>query len=109
MSINHRVHIDPLKRLESSGECMLCKGRSIPEKSQKKVKLIICKCLGKGRDVFHTRRKKKRKYVHKIEKIQEEGGVSRGILVCTKQKSGGGDACHQEKKKKKIFAQKWKD
>ena len=35
LSINHRIHNNPLKRLESGGECMLRKGRSIPEKSKK--------------------------------------------------------------------------
>ena len=47
--------------------------------------------------------RKERKYVHKIRKIQEEGGFSRGILVCTKKKGGG---CFPRKKKKKKYIHK---
>ena len=56
--------------------------------------------------MFSTQEKKERRYVHKIEKIQEEGGVSRGILVCTKKKVDGEGCFPRKKKREREYSRK---
>ena len=48
---------------------MLCKDRSIPE--NQKIKLIIRKCRGKGRDAFHTKKKERKEDMYtKVERYK---------------------------------------
>ena len=48
---------------------MLRKGRSIPE--NQKIKLIIRKCRGKGRDAFHTKKKERKEDMYtKVERYK---------------------------------------